>query len=178
MKKKLSLLLLILLLQVDAFGYAKKIVLASFKHENSANNFLNQVNTVISKNPTLLNSFKTNNISANVNKIDNYYIVDIKVFQDKNLLLKSIKTIRKKFKDAYIQSTIIPKKETISKKDVLTKIKQRKKKKEEVAPIQEKIKKSSVNLFSPINIMILLFIVIFIVLVYYALKFKKIYDEY
>ena len=137
MKKLFYLLTIIILLQVDTFAYAKKIVLASIKNEKRADLFSKQVIKVIEKDKKLSQIFKINNISVSKNKINKYNVISIKVFQDKKILLKTLKIIRKKYKDAYIQDTLAPisKKSTLPIKKI---IKKDNKKKKEVKKIKTK----------------------------------------
>ena len=255
MKKIIYLLTIVLLLQVNLFGYAKKIVFGSFKGEKNAKYLAKQVEKFVAKDKDLSKVLKSNNISVYVNKVGKLNQVSIRVFPNKTLLLNSIKIIRKKYKDAYIQSTTpltkkaikATKKQEIKKKIepiVKTKptiiIKKQEKEKEVISAIvlknkkqtivkkttvkpakkqevkkiikleknkeQNKTKKLSTNVeentimksihnilknidikkysqvfldyLPPINFATILLFIVFIVLIYYGLKFKRLYDQY
>ncbi len=196
MKRKIYLFIILLILQVDAFAYAKKIVIASFQNKESAKAFSKKLEIVILKNKKLLKTLEANNISVNTNKINKYYTISIKTFKNKELILDTIKIIRKSYKDAYIQNTLeIPKTLTSSTKKTLVKKKKVKninkqsikkvlkkitKDKQQIPVIKEKskIEKPSYKILSPINIMILIFFIVLIILIYYAKKFKRLYDKY
>ena len=136
------LIFLVLFLQVNAFAYAKKIVLVSTHSEQGAKRFSYEVTRYISKDKDLYKTLKSKDISVQVHKRKEYFIVSIRVFVDKKTLLRTLKVIRKKYKSSYIRSTTAPKKKKLK---TTTKVEKKQEvKKKAVLKTKPKIKKKKI----------------------------------
>ena len=93
-------LILLLILSSSAWGYSKKIIFSSFTTKQSAEKSLSRF--LKSAKSTKLNSLaQENNFEVHIRQSGKYYIIVAEPLTDKTLLLKTLKIVKKSYKQAY-----------------------------------------------------------------------------
>ncbi len=101
--KKISLLMILMLLSTTLYGYSKKIILQSFSKEENAKKSLS--NYMKNDNYEKLDGLaKENDFKVYVRKSGKYYIVVIEAIYSKKLLAEVSKIVKQNYKHAYTSS--------------------------------------------------------------------------
>jgi hypothetical protein len=207
-------IILLLILSSSAWGYSKKIIFSSFTAKNSAEKSLSKF--LKSSKSTQLNSLaEKNNFDVHIRQSGKYYIIVAEPINDKNLLSKALKIVKKSYKQAYANNYTppeivieeVPIEKVVEKTQELNvseeKVEVAVEEKEEVKESQtvdvnitkeesvEEILKSTKPVKKEIEtlykeekfdfVLIFKWLLLFTVLsimIFYFIKFKRIYDEY
>ncbi len=178
-------------------AYAKKIVIGSFSSESNAKALVKKMPDTFVNYAELQTLLKKDDAVIHVRKNDKYYLVLVEIFSDKNILKKSFKIIKSKFKNAYINDAPDEKymlqkaikiqklKEQMNKLKTEIKVKKEHIKKVKIVKIQiPRVKKKveKVNEEKPfleyINFTFLIVFIIVMSIIYFLVGLKSKYDEY
>lgn len=203
--KKFIYICVILFLSISSLdAYSKRIIASSYTSERTAQKSFKkfQNSSVYTELKSLSKEYAFDILmrSAGGGK---YYIVVMEPFFDKKICQKSLKIVRKYYKNAYLnkykktkEKPKLIKKEKLIKKKVLKQEKEVVKKEvtkkevtkktlklEKVVKVEKKTKpkkqKEVPSSFEFVSyLMYIVILLVLLVLVYYFRKFKKIYDEY
>jgi len=100
-------IILLLILSSSAWGYSKKIIFSSFSAKQSAEKSLSRF--LKSTKSAKLNSLaKKNNFEVYIRQSGKYYIIVAEPIRDKKLLLKTLKIVKKSYKQAYANNYTPP----------------------------------------------------------------------
>jgi len=214
-------IILLLILSSSAWGYSKKIIFSSFTTKQSAEKSLSRF--LKSSKSSKLNSLaQKNNFEVHIRQSGKYYIIVAEPLRDKTLLLKTLKVVKKSYKQAYPNNYTAPEREktqelNVSKEKVVVAVVEKETREEakaveiplhpvvesktvdtnitdvnitkqesvvEVAESNISVKKEIETLYKEDKIdleLILKWVLLFVILsvmIFYFIKFKRIYDEY
>jgi len=100
-------IILLLILSSSAWGYSKKIIFSSFSAKQSAEKSLSRF--LKSTKSAKLNSLaQKNNFEVHIRQSGKYYIIVAEPILDKKLLLKTLKIVKKSYKQAYANNYTPP----------------------------------------------------------------------
>ena len=102
-------LILLLILSSSAWGYSKKIIFSSFSDKQSAEKSLDKFLSTPQKSQKLMALAKNNEFQVHIRESGKYYIMVAEPIRDKTLLSKTIKIVKKSYKQAYANNYTPPK---------------------------------------------------------------------
>jgi len=197
--KKFIYICVILFLSISSLdAYSKRIIASSYTSERTAQKSFKkfQNSSVYTELKSLSKEYAFDILmrSAGGGK---YYIVVMEPFFDKKICQKSLKIVRKYYKNAYlnkykktkekpklIKKKVLKQEKEVVKKEVTKKeVTKKTLKLEKVVKVEKKTKpkkqKEVPSSFEFVSyLMYIVILLVLLVLVYYFRKFKKIYDEY
>jgi len=196
---KILFLLLLTLFSISLEAYSKKIILASFSTQEKADEMMA---TLSQRSPSLYKLAKKYNFDIKMKESGKYHILVAEVFIDKKILAIALKSMKRRYKGAYATDAEVPK---ITKKTIVNVVEKTIKKevtekkveepklphfddidkiipKNDIKVVQEK-EASPQDLVAQvfekyIHLYYVIFFLIFLLVSYYYVKLKKIYNGY